>query len=378
MSLEADQIIATLDKLSITRAQEPTGQNWISVLCPYHDDRNLGSAYISLDTSIFYCQSCKTSSNLYSIVKYLTGFSNPKEIFEYMGQTGNAYYDEALNDKKKSTKPIETINEENKKSIKRKFIPHTTLIDPGNYHYTRKRGITLEFINKYQITKCEFGFYKDFMIIPVIDQRQGIETYEARKLMEHEYLIKFFKEDAGFKRLQRAFKLYAEKNKLSLNYIKKESRYILFKNGREFNDPIQFYLMMPKVLYPSGVNVNNTIFNIDNLDFEKDVYIREGITGLGKIYIRFKDNITSLFGSNVSENQIEILRQFKGKKIIIPDNDNAGDDMVEKLYQELPGVWVIPVESEDTDNSFANELDNNIIEGPRYIKQKHGPRCYYS
>jgi DNA primase len=100
-----------------------------------------------------------------------------------------------------------------------------------------------------------------------------------------------------------------------------------------------------KVLYPSGSSVN-TLFDIDNLDRTKPLYIVEGIMDLAVLRQSEEfSNSTSIFGSSMTKRKALLLSEFK-KLVFIPDNDTPGYQCVVNYKKELPmftEVKVLPV-----------------------------------
>jgi len=93
------------------------------------------------------------------------------------------------------------------------------------------------------------------------------------------------------------------------------------------------------------------IFNQENLDFSKELYVKEGISGIAKIWNHISKNVTATLSSNVTTEQFKILSKFK-RIILVPDLDEAGKKMIlnfiknieeEKLY------FVISVDDSEED-----------------------------
>jgi len=104
-------------------------------------------------------------------------------------------------------------------------------------------------------------------------------------------------------------------------------------------------LSAKKVLYPRGTSVA-TLYDLENLDTKKPLYVTEGLMGLAVLRSDpFFANSTSLFGSSLSHRQIHLLKRFD-KIILIPDADKAGTLMVHKLGKAFLGIkafWIMEV-----------------------------------
>lgn len=325
--IERHKIIETLQSLNLK--YEDKGQEWIQCQCPnpHHQDKN-PSAGINTFTGIVNCFSCNYTKHLSHV------------IMDNM----NCDYNTAikmLNIGVHDTEKHPTINlqsekkqqqKRKKRNVEKNFM--TIDVDVSQYKYAKLRGFTKEFCKKFNIEIAPFGYYKDYMIIPIIGN--GINSYEARKVMEYEYLLKYFNISSG-------------------NYSKlKEKFYNIDLNDIIKND-IYYYLNKPKTLYPKGVNINNTLWNYDNLNFNEELYVVEGLGSIPKIYENISTNVTCTFGSKISNTQIHLLRKFK-KIIVIPDNDKGGMDMIRYLNLYVKNVWVKKILSEDTDSNYEKDI----------------------
>lgn len=85
----------------------------------------------------------------------------------------------------------------------------------------------------------------------------------------------------------------------------------------------------PKVLYPKG-GKSDILFNKAGLDFDRPLYIVEGIKSALRLYSLGWKNTTAVLGASVGRNQLYLINQMK-HPIIFPDNDTAGWEMVKYL-----------------------------------------------
>lgn len=136
----------------------------------------------------------------------------------------------------------------------------------------------------------------------------------------------------------------------------------------------------PKVLYPKRSR-RNTLFDIDNLDRSKTLYVTEGITHLPKLFELGYRNITSTLGAIITPRQLGLLSEFKDI-VIIPDKDEAGEKLVAQIDKGYPHEFRVvllppdkPEGSDVADCSFEeieHIMRNNIMDGAHYFQQKHG------
>lgn len=88
----------------------------------------------------------------------------------------------------------------------------------------------------------------------------------------------------------------------------------------------------PKVLYPKGSSVN-TLYDIDNLDKHKPLYVVEGLMDCFVLRSceEFK-NSTSIFGASLTKRQLHLLQDFD-EIYYINDLDDPGLRPLEKLKE---------------------------------------------
>lgn len=362
INFNQEEIIRTLDNLNILHEDTPNSRGYLNVICPFHDDKDFGNSGIDISTGVIHCFRCHTSKDIISLVREKMNFSfkeavnfiKNKDIFNKKEKLNNVSCDFNLNNKeniknKKINKKIKTIDD----LILEKF-------NPEDFEYTRIRGFTKKFCNEFNIQKCISGWYKNYFIIPIFDTKKNISTFEARKLNKFEYL-----KSIGITEEQ--LEKTIEIKKLKIKDFKVYSRI----TEEYIDNSIFLFLLKPKVLYPSGSIINETLFNIDNLDFNKDLWASEGMGSIPKIYENISKNVTCTFGSEITDSQIEYLKKFNKRKIIIPDNDEASLIEIESLNMQVENLFVADIKSEDKDNSFITDLKNcNIISAFEYVAKE--------
>jgi 5S rRNA maturation endonuclease (ribonuclease M5) len=369
MNLTSSQIYQILNYLRIETFSDPDPSGWVKIRCIVNDAHvdNTPSAGINVQNGVVKCFKCG-KSHISTILKEKYNLNTYKEFLNFINNNITSIY---LEKKPEEIKP-------QKIKPKKKEFPFSgviTELDPSKYYYTRQRGFTKEFVEKFNIKRSLSNPYMDYMIIPIVDSKKGINLFEPRKLMQKEYLTKFFKikNRISYEKMVNDFDYIVKQYGLSLDKYK--SNVIAKKECptiETFNNYICRYLLLPKVWYPGNTEINKTIFNIDNLDYNKTLYVCEGFASLPKLMKVFGNNVTCTFGSQITEDQINYLKKFK-KIVIIPDDDEAGLHMVEILHKDIKDtIYVLPIEIEDTDENFEEELKNTeIIESNKYIVPKN-------
>lgn len=355
MKLSREQIQNGINKIGI-KTNGIVRNGWMEILCPNpgHADKHYGNAAIYMDTGKIHCFSCHINIGLIDFLKTYYNYT-VKQAFDF------------LNDGVLFVKPLQTIQiqEEKKEKIKQLDYDFTyLLLNPDKYFYTKQRGFTKKFCEDFNIVHCISGQYEDYMIVPIKDKNKNVSIFEARRLKEHELLCKYFNVvDGNNKRLKKKFEQFIADKGLFWSSDKQ----IIDEAGNKYFDNNLKYLLQRKVFYPYLTDPNMTIWNIDNLDRTKDLYLVEGFGSIPKVYQHISKNCSCVFGSNISNDQIEYLKQFK-RVIYIPDKDRAGLLSVELLHRNLEDLLIIDADVKDTDYNYVTEISNTqLIPSNEYI-----------
>lgn len=117
----------------------------------------------------------------------------------------------------------------------------------------------------------------------------------------------------------------------------------------------------PKVLYPKG-GKSDILFNFDNLDLNKPIFIVEGIKSALRIYRYFTKNVTATLGASIGKRQIELINKMK-YPVVFSDNDKAGYQMLEQIQKESEVdlyVTFMMGEGQDPSDGAVDELKDAI------------------
>jgi DNA primase len=318
---------------------------WLQCHCVSgaHKDEN-PSMGIHLESGIVNCFACGFSTNIYKLIQSSLNVSYKKAIEYVHGKDNEDYISKDITSNLKNNEVDK--NEIAKTPIYNYNFLSIPLSNPNAYMYTLSRGFTKEFCEEFNIKICLSGMYYDYMIIPIIDTEQQFASFEARKLNQTEQLRMYYNDiKSSQKILQEQFDLYRKECK---------------QTGKELSHT-EKWLSQTKVLYPSGHKVNITIFNIDNLLYNEDLILVEGIASVPKIYENISKNVTSIFGANLSNEQLNILKRFKKDIIVVSDNDRASYSLISRMNKHLSNVKVFNCETEDTKKSFNGDLNSSSV-----------------
>ena len=279
-------VISALGIRTARRVTEYTKD--IQCNCPFHEDRK-PSMGINLDTGVYHCFSCNRSGTVEGLYKELTGnsfyktFNIKTDSFSGFAKQRDLYADY---DKMALEKKTVYLNYDR------------SLLTPvrGNrlcMAYLKKRGIPLSLAEEYGFKyakdmKINATTFKDRLCIPVYED--GVLTsIEGR----------------------------------ALNYDKNDI------NSR-------------KVLYPLNTSVN-LLYNIDNLNFDEDLFACEGLMDLFVLKTcSYFENSTSIFGATLTKRKLSQIARCNKRFIYIPDLDEAGWGTVKTLKESgLDNVYVL-------------------------------------
>jgi len=366
INLTQSNVYDILRRLGIKYQDPPNNKGWLSILCYRHDDKNFGNCSVNIESAVAHCFACRQSYSLFSELRIKLNIGT----YELCDLLKVPYNLEKV-ERRRDSKPTEI------ERVFNKFrLPPNKPLSPKYYDYTKTRGYTKDYVQRFGLCYAEEGYYGNYFFTPIIDDKYGIETFEARKLNELEQLRHFFKTKESLKVLRKRFKELAKKQKYKIKYYPEIKDFKLIeaeeeKEGYWFRDII--YFLRRKVLYPKDSNHRLSIFNRPNLDYSRDLYVTEGLASLPKIYQYVSKNCSSTYGVELEENQIDLLNEFKARKIFILDDDDASYEMVVGLYHRVDDMWVLVPKVEDTDENYVRELSiREPIEASRYLVRKSG------
>lgn len=327
-------IISALNTLNIKHQNKPNSKGWIDIICPLHNDHSFGNASININSGVISCFKCGQSKNISSLLKE---------------RNSNYIYTPQILIQPKIKKQIQ--NSSINKDLIYNFI-HKEIDKPEDFYYLKQRGFTKEFCKEFKIVRSFTDPYCDYFAFPIIDSNKSICLTEFRKLMQIEYLQTYYNScSLSYEQLNEDFKQHCKDNNIHI------TNYKLYKGNEIIIDKVLFYLLDKKVKYESGSRIKETIFNIDNLNYNEILWLVEGIGSIPKIWNNISKNVTCTFGSQISLDQIIYLKKFKQINLVV-DQDEAGVKMVIKLRGELKNFFIIDILYEDTDEEYVNAIKN--------------------
>jgi len=143
--------------------------------------------YINAHTGLTYCQTESRGSNLIEIAKRLLGVSTNQEAFEKL-LDGKPIEIKFVPKVSKEPEEKELPNQEKLKQSLEEVEPifEKGIVSKECVEYFARDGITLDTINKYGITSCNYGRYKNRALVPFLDKNLDLVGYIAIDLLGKE------------------------------------------------------------------------------------------------------------------------------------------------------------------------------------------------
>jgi DNA primase len=265
----------------------------IFVHCPFHVDKT-PSLSISLERGIYRCFSCQSGGSIEKLYREVTG----DNLYKVLGIKDDPFDMYAF--QRTMQAPLQETFENYFEKTHIRYEPadfKSIKYNPLALRYLRRRAIPLSVAHELGMRYVEKGYINNTLF----EKRLTIPIYENGKLVSIE--------------------------------------------GRDITGLSTKDKTYPKCKYPKGSSVN-TLFDIDNLNKEEDIYAVEGIMDVAILrkYPQLQ-NSTALFGSGITRRQIHLIKQCR-RFILIPDNDAAGEGAIRLLReQQLDNVWILRLPS---------------------------------
>lgn len=362
MTLTTEKILLLLNNLPSDYDINRMSKHFLYIRClnPSHNDQVISNAFIDIYTGVWHCKACGHSEHIIKTAMDYHG-STYNEILQSIGVTQNYSTSELFFNKHPNLYKKE--NNRHSKKEKQNLYFKETYFNPKNYDYTKIRGYTKNYCSEIGITKITNGFYSNYYKIPIRFDANDT-SLEFRKLERAESLQKLFP-NSNENNIEQT--LIDHINKYNITYKKGK----ILSNNSPLNPFILNYIMKPKVLYSKDSNIKNKLYNFYNLDFNKDLILFEGTGTHPKVYQYYSKNCTAVFGTNISNNQLDLLSNFKKRIIIISDNDEASYNMIDKLNSELNNIYVFDCATDDTYTSFIEDIESApVLSAFNFIKKR--------
>lgn len=127
---------------------------------------------------------------------------------------------------------------------------------------------------------------------------------------------------------------------------------------------------IPRYLYSTGFPKSKILFNLCNAKTFDDVIVVEGSLDAMKIHQAGYPNVVATLGAIITEDQMELLKNYFDCITIIPDNDDAGRAMKDAIMVRARGKEIYLAECPENFKDAADLNSKqiyNIIENKKTI-----------
>ena len=127
---------------------------------------------------------------------------------------------------------------------------------------------------------------------------------------------------------------------------------------------------IPRYLYSTGFPKSKILFNLCNAKIFDDVIVVEGSLDAMKIHQAGYPNVVATLGAIITEDQMELLKNYFDGITIIPDNDDAGWAMKDAIMVRARGKEIYLAECPENFKDAADLNSKqiyNIIENKKTI-----------
>ena len=181
-------------------------------------------------------------------------------------------------------------------------------------------------------------------------QNKKLALQYIKNLTNNSPVYKYLLKRGLIEQTIRAYGLGADKNNLAMPIFDIRNKIVGFKY-RSIKDK--------KYWFSKGLNKSNYLYSLRSLQYirqAKAVYLLEGeIDAISLYQVGFR-NCLSIMGGDFNENQMNLIRPFIQKIIILPDNDLAGLEVVKRIKDVAKDV--------DTEAKLLNYNDFKPCKDP--------------
>jgi len=254
--------------------------------CPFHGE-DTPSFSVSKSKGTYYCFGCQEGGNLITLIASQREMENDDAFEKLLDLAGMSDYHVDIPELREMLKRLKMPKFKKKEAIiEPNELPATVRLDERCFAYLKKRHISRATAIEYGIRLCNSGYYRDYIIIPICDERDKVVTFEAR-------------------------------------YVGTEGR--------------------KKVLYPRDSPDKLCVFNLSKAKKYDSVVAVEGIMDCLSMVSRNMENSITMFGVSMSSEQRRIISENFEEVIMFFDPDEAGNTGSSKLKEELSALVKVKV-----------------------------------
>ncbi len=345
--LKIKKTINYLDFYSTFMKLKKVGSTYMSI-CPFHMDSN-PSLSVDINEGLWYCFGCNKGGDVFNfIMEYqdLNFIESINYLIDYLNLDIDLRQYSLQNELK-----TESINKEKSNSLLKLFSEYynkillKTKVGKKALNYLESRGIDKELIETFLIGYCPKNIENTLTFI-------NKKNLNIKDLINTGLLIEKGKD-----------KYYEIMNSRITFPIFKGNK-VIGISGRAIDNKIE-----PKYLNTIGLQKNSTLYAINitknYIKSENKAIITEGYFDALSVYkIGFK-NVVAIMGTNISQEQLNLLKKYCNKVLLILDQDKSGTEATLKLLLLfISNNFLVEI------SIFKNHKDPNelLINNPEELK----------
>ena len=288
-------------------------QGQITVLCPFHDDRQ-PSLSVNLDRKLFHCFACQAKGDILDFVAKIEQVSlldAARIVARCCGIPLEGQLPTRRRAPKKSVdrqnacsvnRPIRGVRQQNSKASP----CCSTALDP-THRYLFDRGLTPELIQVFGLGVCDQGRLRGRVCIP-------IHSPDGAQVLGH--------------------------------------------SGRWANDEVPDGI--PRYLMPPGFRKSALLFNYHRVVGAQHLVIVEGYWSVFRLHA-LNVPAVALMGTSLSDPQLDLLRRSKARRFtLLLDADPAGRKATEDLLPRLSSLFFVRTPALP-DNESPDTLPEDLL-----------------
>ena len=309
-----EKVLENVDIVDVVRGYvdlEPKGKNLFGI-CPFHDDHS-PSMSVSREKGIFYCFTCHEGGNAIKFVEKIKHIS-PIEAAKLLADQYHIDVSEFKNESSASSSINKYYNAMDTASKFYSFLMNDSNISKEAREYLHKRGISDKTIDDFKIG------------LSINDNHALTKTLESKGYLKSDLIITSLANENE--------DLFVDRIMVP---IRNESGRVVAFGGRIYKEDskeLSKYMNSKETpIFKKG----ETIFNLDKaqeaLKTTNYLIVNEGYMDVITSYSNGVKNAVAIMGTNITDEQVSLLKKYTKNIAICLDGDKPGMEGVKNLIR---------------------------------------------
>ena len=311
-----EKVLENVDIVDVVRRYvdlEPKGKNLFGV-CPFHDDHS-PSMSVSKEKGIFYCFTCHEGGNAIKFIEKYKKLSSI-EAATFLAQEYHIDISEFNNVSSQTSTINKYYNAMDTAAKFYSFLMNDENLSKDAREYLKSRGIDDNTINEFKIG------------LSIEDNHALTKTLMSKGYLKSDLIITSLaneNEDLFIDRI--------------MVPIRNESGRVVAFGGRIYKkesmdkDLSKYMNSKESPIFKKGETIFNLDKAIDALKTTNYLIVNEGYMDVITSYSRGVKNAVAIMGTNITDEQVNLLKKYTKNVAICLDGDKAGMDGVKNLIR---------------------------------------------